>query len=76
MENYRSASTVVNDQFTFFSLSSNQNGTLFERTSTKMKKENPITKITLTLGLIEIVISTTILGGFIGPLENSSMWLV
>ena len=74
MENYRSASTVVNDQFTFFSLPSNQDGATC-RTSypKKMKKtqDNKITKLTLSFGWIELLISIISFGGFVGPLKNS-----
>ena len=76
MVNNQSASMVVNDQFTFFSLPSNQNGPAYERETTKALKKKPITKITLTLGLIELLTSTILFGGFIEPLESSQMYIV
>jgi len=76
MVNHQSASMVVNDQFTFFSLPSNQNGSSYERETTKAVKKKPITKITLTLGLIELLISAILFGGFIEPLESSQMYIV
>ena len=76
MVNHQSASMVVNDQFTFFSLPSNQNGSAYERETTKAMNKKPITKTTLTLGLIELLISAILFGGFIEPLESSQMYIV
>ena len=65
-----------NAQFTFFGLPSNQNGPAFDRVTTKAIKKKPITKITLTLGLIELLISIILFEGFIEPHENSQMYIV
>ena len=67
---------MCNDQFTFFSLPSNQNGSTFDRATTKAIKKKPITTMTLTLGFIELLISIILFGGFIEPLERSEMYIV
>ena len=77
MDSYQSASTVVNDQFTFFQVPTRpQDVPIFGRNSSKKEEKKPVTRFALVLGCIEIVISIILYGGFVTPLEHSPMYIV
>ena len=77
MDNYQSASTVVNDQFTFFQVPSRPHDvSRYGRIFSKKGEKKPINRLVLILGCIEIVISIIIFGGFVSPLEHSPMYTV
>jgi hypothetical protein len=64
----------VTDQFSFFRTPSIQAGQ--ERSCDSTKKKKAITKFTISLGHIEVLISIALLGGFITPLKASAMYIV
>ena len=66
----------VTDQFTFFRMPSNQVHSFQRRTYDCNAKKQVITKLTLPLGFVELLISIALLGGFIAPLKASEMYIV
>ena len=66
----------VSDQFTFFRTPSIETIAGQGRSYDSNKKWKGITKFTISLGHIEVLISIALLGGFITPLKASAMCIV